>query len=85
MYPFERKEKILDRLRKTGHININEDAKLFAVSISTLHRDLEDLEKQGLIKKVMGGAVLVNGIQSATHFDKRLQNQAKEKKAIASL
>ena len=83
MYPFERKEKILDRLRKTGKININEDAKLFNVSISTLHRDLEDLEKQGLIKKVMGGAVLVNGIQFATHFDKRLQIQAKEKKAIA--
>ena len=83
MYPFERKEKILERLRKTGQININEDAKLFNVSISTLHRDLEDLEKQGLIKKVMGGAVLVNGIQFATHFDKRLQIQAKEKKAIA--
>lgn len=83
MYPFERKEKILDRLRKTGQININEDAKLFNVSISTLHRDLEDLEKQGLIKKVMGGAVLVNGIQFTTHFDKRLQIQAKEKKAIA--
>jgi DeoR/GlpR family transcriptional regulator of sugar metabolism len=83
MYPFERKEKIIDRLRKIGQININEDAKLFNVSISTLHRDLEDLEKQGLIKKVMGGAVLVNGIQFATHFDKRLQNQAKEKKAIA--
>ncbi len=83
MYPFERKEKILDRLRKTGQININDDAKLFNVSISTLHRDLEDLEKQGLIKKVMGGAVLVKGIQFATHFDKRLQNQAKEKKAIA--
>jgi len=39
--------KILDRLRKTGQININADAKRFRVSISTLHRDLEDLEKQG--------------------------------------
>ena len=83
MYPFERKEKILDRLRKIGRININEDAKLFDISISTLHRDLEDLEKQGLVKKVMGGALLVNGIQFATHFDKRLQNQSREKKAIA--
>jgi len=83
MYPFERKEKILDRLRKIGRININDDARLFNVSISTLHRDLEDLEKQGRVKKVMGGAVLVNGIQFASHFDKRLQNHAKEKKAIA--
>ncbi|CAB1057183.1 hypothetical protein D1BOALGB6SA_1922 [Olavius sp. associated proteobacterium Delta 1] len=83
MFPFERKEKILGRLRKTGRLSINEDAKLFNVSISTLHRDLEDLEKQGLVKKVVGGAVLVNGIQFTTHFDKRLQNQSREKKAIA--
>jgi len=83
MYPFERKEKILGRLRKTGRLNINEDARLFNVSVSTLHRDLEDLEKQGLVKKVVGGAVLVDGVQSATHFDKRLQNQSREKKAIA--
>ncbi len=83
MYPFERKEKIIDRLRKFGQININEDAKIFNVSISTLHRDLEDLEKQGLVKKVMGGAVLVSGVQFATHFDKRLQTQTREKKAIA--
>ena len=83
MYPFERKERIIDRLRKIGQININEDAKIFNVSISTLHRDLEDLEKQGLVKKVMGGAVLVSDVQFATHFDKRLQIQAREKKAIA--
>ncbi len=83
MYPFERKEKIIDRLRKTGRISINEDAKLFNVSISTLQRDLEDLEKQGLVKKVTGGAVPGTGIQFSCHFDKRLQNQVKEKKAIA--
>jgi DeoR/GlpR family transcriptional regulator of sugar metabolism len=83
MYPFERKEKILGRLRKTGRLNINEDAKLLNVSISTLHRDLEALEQQGLLKKVVGGAVPVKGIQLTTHFDKRLQLQSREKKAIA--
>ncbi len=83
MYPFESKEKILRRLRKPGRININQDAKLFDISISTLHRDLEYLEKRGLVTKVVGGAVLVNGTQFATHFDKRLQNQSRGKKAIA--
>jgi DeoR/GlpR family transcriptional regulator of sugar metabolism len=83
MYPFERKEKIIDRLRKIGRISISEDAKLFNVSISTLHRDLEDLEKQGLVKKVTGGAVPGSGIQFASHFDKRLQDQTRDKKAIA--
>lgn len=83
LYPFERKEKILDQIKNRGQLNISEHAKLFNVSISTLHRDLEDLEKQGLIKKVMGGAVLVNGSQFETHFDKRLKTRVKEKMAIA--
>jgi DeoR/GlpR family transcriptional regulator of sugar metabolism len=48
-----------------------------------LHRDLEDLEKQGLIKKVMGGAILGEGDRFESHFDKRLKTRAKQKKAIA--
>ena len=70
----KRKEKILNRLRKTGRISINHDARLFNVSISTLHRDLEDLEKQELIKKVMGAAVLENGIQFESNLYFRRSN-----------
>lgn len=83
MYPFERKEKILDRIRNVGQINISEDAQLFHVSTSTLHRDLEDLARQGLIKKVMGGAVLVRGNQFESHFDQRMKTRVAEKMAIA--
>lgn len=83
MYPFQRKEKILDRLRNVGQININTDAQLFNVSTSTLHRDLEDLEKQGLVQKVMGGALLGESDRFETHFDKRLKTRSKQKKAIA--
>jgi DeoR family fructose operon transcriptional repressor len=83
MYPFERKNKILARLQETGKINIGQDAKLFRVSTSTLHRDLEDLQNQGFVKKVVGGAVPVSGVVFETHFDKRMKNRAKEKAAIA--
>jgi DeoR/GlpR family transcriptional regulator of sugar metabolism len=83
VYPFQRKEKILNRLRNVGQIDINNDAKLFNVSISTLHRDLEDLEKQGLIKKVTGGAILGEGDRFESHFDKRLKTRVKQKKTIA--
>lgn len=83
MYPFERKNKILARLQDTGQINIGLDAKLFKVSTSTLHRDLEDLQKQGFVKKVVGGAVPASGGIFETHFDKRMKNRAKGKTAIA--
>lgn len=83
MYPFERKNKILARLQETGQINIGRDAKLFNVSTSTLHRDLEDLEKAGFVTKVVGGAVPASGGLFETHFDKRMKTRVKEKMAIA--
>ncbi len=83
MYPFERKNKILARLQETGQINISQDAKLFRVSTSTLHRDLEELQKQGLVQKVVGGAVPATGGIFETHFDKRMKSRVKEKTAIA--
>jgi DeoR/GlpR family transcriptional regulator of sugar metabolism len=83
MYPFERKEKILNKLRAAGQITISRDAKVFGVSTSTLHRDLEDLEKQGLIKKVTGGAIPAESIGFETHFDIRMKTRLKEKEEIA--
>lgn len=84
MYPFERKERILKTLSSVGRININRDAETLGVSTSTLHRDLEDLEKQGLVKKVTGGAVLQESIPFNSHFDLRMQARVKEKKEIAA-
>jgi DeoR family fructose operon transcriptional repressor len=83
MYPFERKNKILARLQEIGQINIGRDAKLLNVSTSTLHRDLEDLQKAGFVTKVVGGAVPAAGGLFETHFDKRMKTRVKEKIAIA--
>jgi DeoR/GlpR family transcriptional regulator of sugar metabolism len=83
MYPFERKEKILDKLRKEGQITIHPDARRLGVSPVTLHRDLEELEKQGLVKKVRGGAVFTGNSQFETHFDIRLKAHVREKEEIA--
>ena len=83
MYPFERKEKLLDRLRKEGRITIEEDARRLRVSRITLHRDLQELEGQGLVKKVRGGAVFTGNSQFETHFDLRLKANIREKEEIA--
>ncbi len=83
MYPFERKEKILNTLRKEGQMTIRKDAHRLGVSPVTLHRDLEELEKAGLVKKVRGGAVFTGNSPLETHFDIRMKVHVREKQEIA--
>ena len=83
MYPHERREKIIETLRKAGRIDVLKDARLFGISSSTLHRDLAELEKQGHLKKLRGGAVIVDGPQIHSRFDIRLKDNTKNKEKIA--
>ena len=57
MKSFRQKE-LVDILQKDKIINTKEMAKRFDVSIETLRRDLDQLEKQGIINKTYGGAEL---------------------------
>ncbi len=83
MYPYERREKIIATLRKVGRIDVLKDAKIFGISSSTLHRDLAELEKQGHLKKLRGGAVLVDGPRIHSRFDIRLKDNVRKKEKIA--
>jgi DeoR/GlpR family transcriptional regulator of sugar metabolism len=83
MYPFERKDKILNKIRSEGQITIKKDARRLGVSSATLHRDLSELERLGIIRKVRGGAILSEASQFDTHFDVRLKTSVKEKVEIA--
>ncbi|MCX8012091.1 MAG: DeoR/GlpR family DNA-binding transcription regulator [Desulfobacterota bacterium] len=83
MFPFERREKILKKLQTDGKININSNYKKLKVSKSTLHRDLTELEKEGIVIKVRGGAILPEISRFETHFDIRMKTHVKEKKEIA--
>jgi DeoR family transcriptional regulator, fructose operon transcriptional repressor len=83
MYPFERRERIMERLRNGRQVTVREEMDLLGVSHVTLHRDLAALERQGLIKRVRGGAILLEPLKSNTHFDLRKDVRAKEKQEIA--
>ena len=84
MLPFERMNKIMDRLRLVGQIKVREDAGRFEVSQATLHRDLDRLEEKGLIKKVRGGAVLRQQVLINSHYDLRLKSYVEEKQKMAA-
>ena len=55
--PHIRKQEILNTLRRRGSIDVQELARTFGVTYMTIHRDLQALEKEGLISRVYGGAV----------------------------
>jgi len=49
---------ILDCLKNSGRVVVKEIAEKFGVTEITIRRDLESMEKKGLVKKTYGGAVL---------------------------
>ena len=57
MLAIERRDYILKELRKTGRVQVSELSEALEVSRMTIHRDLDALAQEGLLKKVFGGAI----------------------------
>lgn len=74
---------ILEHLMEVGSGSVNEMADRFAVSRMTIHRDLDQLESEGLLRKVRGGASVQSSSQFESDFRYRKRLQAAEKRAIA--
>lgn len=84
MTTYDRRQSILDILRKQPGISVPELAAALVVSEGTIRNDLNALEGQGLLKRVYGGAVLQHQDQfQNTSFTKRYQQNAAAKLAIA--
>lgn len=59
-----RREKIKSILLEQKTVHVSKLSKLFDVSEETIRRDLSDLEKEGFLDKIHGGAVLSNRVHS---------------------
>ena len=70
--PEERRQYILAILARNGAATVRELASRFDVSLVTIRRDLDRLEKDGLIMKTHGGAVSL-GVN--THAELRLSER----------
>ncbi|GMA49447.1 DeoR family transcriptional regulator [Alicyclobacillus contaminans] len=53
----ERRRRILDWLERAQSATVSELAVMFGASESTIRRDLQELDEQGLLKRTHGGAV----------------------------
>lgn len=77
----ERQRQIVDLIRETGSVRVEDMAERFAVSTQTIRRDLNELCSSGLARRIHGGAQAVDSI-SVSNVDYRqrrdLNREAKE-------
>ncbi|MBM7582949.1 DeoR family transcriptional regulator of aga operon/DeoR family myo-inositol catabolism operon transcriptional repressor [Caldicoprobacter guelmensis] len=64
----ERRNKIKEIVLKEKSVRVADLVRWFNVSEETIRRDLSKLEKEGLVKKTYGGAILAEELQSAMLF-----------------
>ncbi len=84
MTTYERRQSLLDILRKQPGLRVSELAMALDVSEGTVRNDLNALEQQGLLTRVHGGAVLNQQDQFQNNsFIRRYQQNAAAKLAIA--
>lgn len=79
----ERRQAIIDILVESRAVDLEDLATRFAVSKMTIHRDLDDLEQSGVLRKVRGGATIEAGTQFESDFRFRELQEADVKRAIA--
>ena len=77
----ERHARLLEALN-AGEIDVDDLARRFAVSASTVRRDLQHLSRNNSVRRTYGGAILSTHPAETTQ-EQRLAVQGKQKQAIA--
>lgn len=79
----DRRQAIMDLLVEQRMVDLDDLADRFAVSKMTIHRDLDDLEQAGMLRKVRGGATIEAGNQFESDFRFRQQQEGEAKRRMA--
>lgn len=79
----ERRQRIFKDIEASGVASVRDLAQRFDVSLITIMRDLQELEQEGLIRRVHGGAISVRGASYEPPFSARESQFSAEKQRIA--
>ena len=79
----DRRQEIIEVLVQEGSASLDALSQRFGVSKMTIHRDLDDLEAAGLLRKVRGGATIEASSQFESDFRYRERRAVEEKRRIA--
>lgn len=85
MLAAERRQLILEKLQAEKKVIVSELSELFGVSEETIRRDLEKFDKEGLVIKGYGGAVLKEDEKADMPFNIRKKKNMQGKKVIAQI
>jgi DeoR family fructose operon transcriptional repressor len=83
MYAEERQQHILTQARGDGRVEVAALATSLDVTQETIRRDLDRLERQGLLRRVHGGAIPTGRLDFEPGLGQRDATAAAEKAAIA--
>jgi DeoR family transcriptional regulator, fructose operon transcriptional repressor len=84
MYGEERKKKMVEYIHNQQSVSVQELSSVFAVSESTVRRDLKELEEEQLISRAHGGALAVDHVNFEPIFSEKADKYMREKQLIAS-
>ncbi|HCY99739.1 MAG: hypothetical protein A3D16_22595 [Rhodobacterales bacterium RIFCSPHIGHO2_02_FULL_62_130] len=83
MTPSARRDAILHKARSGQKLEVEALALQFAASRETIRRDLAKLDRQGLLRRVHGGATATGRAVDEGPFHDRMRQQVAAKRAIA--
>lgn len=84
MYQEERRHSIAELVRRDGRGDAAELAARFRVTPETVRRDLIDLERRGVLRRVHGGAIPVERFRHEPAVPEKARLMAEEKQRIAT-
>ena len=78
-----RRREIAEALRSNGAVTVAEVEARFGVSPMTARRDLDELERRGLVRRTHGGAVLPTTAAHEDSFARRMKVETEAKRRLA--
>jgi DeoR family fructose operon transcriptional repressor len=81
----ERRLELVAWGREVGKIDALNAAHRFGVAVETIRRDLELLQRQGIVRRVHGGGILIDRIQSELSVEVRRSQNHEVKKRIVEV
>jgi DeoR/GlpR family transcriptional regulator of sugar metabolism len=79
-----RRDGIMEWLLQLGTVSVDDLASRFGVSKMTIHRDLDELEANGFLRKIRGGASVQSSSRFESDYRYREKVAAEEKDRIAA-
>lgn len=84
MYAPERQQEIVRRVRRDGRVEVARLADDFGITTETVRRDLNRLERRGLLRRVHGGALPIEELGYELGVEQRMSLHREEKERIGA-